>query len=162
MTACASQSRYAGFSQTPDSDKRSQHYQSKNQHIFISLLAKDLNSEEAERLFQSRKDYIKSLYLNDADPYFGKSVRAPECLQGLNLAGSPQDTKTSKSTEYILPTTEKFVFGICNPKLESFSAKIVYVYCKDSKSFFETKYFKPKDLGDSIAISPKEICDSKK
>ena len=162
FTACASTAHYEGFSQAPDSTTQFQHYQSKDQHIFISILSHDLSHDEAERLFQSRKDYIRSLYLSDADPYFGRSVRAPDCIQKLNLTGLITENESLMSAEYGLPSTEKFVFGICNPKLESFLAKVTYIYCKKSKNFFEAKYFKPKELSANIKVLPQEICESRR
>lgn len=164
-TSCANtglKSLFAGFNRVAGEDSidsHSQHYQNGELHIFYSTIMTDLDSAEAERLFQNRKNYLKSLFQVDKDPYFGKTSKSDECLKGLVLEKIPVIGKLSDSVIFNLPASDNFILGLCNPALEKYDAQISFIYCKNSKTFYEIKYFQPKYSQVLRANSPEEICE---
>ncbi len=161
-TSVSQKSLFSGFTpvtSTGSADAGSLHYQNGEQHIFYSLIMSDLDSSEAKRLFQNRVNYLKSLYQNDKDPYFGKTSRNDECLKGIDLEKKMMTNKSSEWVSFKLPSTDNFVLGQCNPRLESYEAQISFIYCKKGKKFYELKHFFPKETQSLMKVKPEDICE---
>jgi hypothetical protein len=159
-----SEAKFPGFSVTLDShspDPEAIHFENKDRHhIFLALLMDNLNNQEAERLFQYRQNYLKGLFHNNEDPYFGKSSRSKDCVNNLNLDGVvPLISEDFKATTFNVPATEHFVLGQCNPEVEFYSSQITFLFCKKTHQFFEIKYFRPKNSKPGISPDLAGICE---
>lgn len=141
-------------------DLQAQHFTDHDgNNIFISRLYSDLDSSKAQRFFNSRKNYIQSLFQNDEDPYFSKTNRIDSCIQGLNLDGQTTMSAELDSLSFDLPATSNFAFGQCNPQLEDRQSRITYIYCKKTRSGLEIKQFITKDRKKIPTLQKENLCE---
>lgn len=142
-------------------DPDSQHLvDSHDSHIFIAVLASNLQISETARYFQGRRNYLESLFQNDEDPYFSRTNRIDSCIRQLNLEGTAQKGNTWQLLKFQLPATDQFVLGQCNDALESYQSEIIYLYCEKEKAVLEIKHFQPKVVKNSMSFDPERICEN--
>lgn len=129
--------------------------------IKVTRIRSAMNSDEADQYFQNKKNFIQSLYKVHIEPYFGKPDKDLQCVSRINLNPTPVANEVAKYVSYELGATEKLIYGTCSEDLEIYSSNLVFLYCKNIKTFFEIKSFTLKSKKLFFSPNLQSFCNFK-
>lgn len=121
---------------------------SKPKTSLLGLLAKDPQASmqshpaksrmDAKRIIQNRQNYLRILFEQSVDPYYGKPKWSDECLSA-NRIGSIEEAKESIVlwSQLILKDQKE---GFCPGDKEAKASHVLMVYCEGSGTVQEYKF----------------------
>ncbi|MDZ4081695.1 MAG: hypothetical protein U1E10_02055 [Bdellovibrionales bacterium] len=108
----------------------------------------ELNSKERLAWLQGRKNYLKSLYQERLDPYFGK---ADEQVASCEIKAVKQAEEKSNAdvsyVSYSILTTDAGATGVCDPKMQTHRMALVFAACANRHLQFTLKLICPNSAG---------------
>lgn len=100
----------------------------------------ELNSKERLAWLQGRKNYLKSLYQERLDPYFGKAdEQVASCeLKAVKLVEEKSNSDASY-VSYSILTTDAGATGVCDPAMQTHRMALVFAACLNRDLQFTLK-----------------------
>lgn len=100
----------------------------------------ELNSKERLAWLQGRKNYLKSLYQERLDPYFGKAdEQVVSCEQKAVKLVNEKSTREASYVSYSILTTDAGATGVCDPAMQTHRMALVFAACVERDLQFTLK-----------------------
>lgn len=98
-----------------------------------------LNLPESRAWVQGKKNYLKSLYQERLDPYFGKAETGSGCESTSVKLTAEKSMKNLVYAQYDIQTTSAGAVGVCDPALQTHKMTLVFAACLDRALQFTLK-----------------------
>lgn len=109
---------------------------------------------------QARKNYLKSLYQERVDPYFGLSDQGASC-EARSVKQIDESTEGDATyITYQILTTDSGATGVCDEKMQTHQMTLVFAACANRPLQFTIKLICPltsRDPADSCFVSRNQI-----
>ncbi len=109
--------------------------------LFRLELTAGMQEKLAELYLEEKKVGIESLFIAQPAHYPGLVTREVDCPAEFQ----PEKGTIGDMTYYLMYAGERFSFGVCTQDLVKYRSAVGLLYCKDKKTFVETKLFFPAD-----------------
>ncbi len=131
-----------------------QYLEFENEKKSLSILKTlKINPESAFKKIQDLKSQIESLYDPKIDPYFAVITRKIDCPSEFLPKVKKSENENEIKIETELFASERKGLGACSKDSATLLAHVTHLYCKNNESFFEIKYFYPKEDSGHITLS---------
>ena len=101
----------------------------------------DTESEAAKQRMVQKQNQLKLLTEPIKAPYSGKLTKEISCASRNRLDGIIQESEKAILLTLGAYASEKFVFGLCEESQEKWKTQYLFLYCKNTRTLYEIKYF---------------------
>lgn len=115
------------------------------EHQMIAEVMTEVEPERAVNLFKNKSMMIRGLYSIQATPYSGTITKEAGCINDLQINPQEVDVKNQITQQFDLKATERLVLGVCIEEQNVYRNQTLLIYCKNSKTFYDLKYYYPKN-----------------
>ncbi|MBN8540676.1 MAG: hypothetical protein J0L82_09855 [Deltaproteobacteria bacterium] len=102
-----------------------------------------MSAKEQLAWLQGRKNYLKSLYQERRDPYFGRADQGPACEAAAVKQLAEKSNGVASFVSYQILTTEAGAAGGCEPQMQTHRMALVFAACSSRPLQFTLKKICP-------------------
>lgn len=103
----------------------------------------DLNLKESKAWIQGKINYLKSLYQERLDPYFGKRDQGSSCESSAVKLQVEKSNEDLVYVQYLVLTTQAGAAGVCDTNLQTHQMTLVFAACLNRPLQFTLKEICP-------------------
>lgn len=113
----------------------------------LRVHSQTLENAEALKVIDQKSNEIKMMFAPQQVPYMGQITKDINCTQAVEINNKAIESEKEISLLMNLTATERLIYGSCIPAQEIYKSQLLMLYCKNSKTLFEIKYFYDKQSG---------------
>lgn len=102
------------------------------------------NPTEAKKVINNHINFLKHLFTQSTDPYFGIPKWSKECLVE-NQIGEISEIDRSLQSTSTLYMDSNLAPGLCSSTVNAMKSHLIYLHCENEKVVYEVKYWVPKE-----------------
>lgn len=103
-----------------------------------------VENAEALKIIDQKSNEIKMMFAPQQVPYMGQITKDISCTDAVEVNNKPSVNEKEISLLMNLTATERLIYGSCIPDQEIYKSQLLMLYCKNSKTLYEIKYFYDK------------------
>jgi hypothetical protein len=117
----------------------------KNEAKYQEKLIPVTSKDEARKVINNKVNFIKMLFEQSKDPYFGTPRWTEQCMS-INKIGSVTEFPNGIQAISVLILDHTGEPGFCNDKPNQAQSSLIYLFCDGMKNVLEIKYPSMKGL----------------
>ena len=117
----------------------------KNEANYQEKLIPVSSKEEARKVINNKVNFLKMLFEQSKDPYFGTPRWSDHCLS-INKVGSVTESQKGIQAISVLILDHTGEPGFCNDKRNEAQSRLIYLYCDGMNNVLEIKYTYQKEF----------------
>jgi hypothetical protein len=111
----------------------------KNEANYREKLIPVSSREEARKVINNKVNFIKMIFEQSKDPYFGTPRWSDQCMS-INKIGTVTDSPNGIQAISFLILDHSGEPGFCNDRSNQARHSLIYLYCDGMKNVLEIKY----------------------